>query len=137
MIAYRFAIFSTSTRSGTENRFLANLSYKLPGFLNISQSISQRTELRYFNKIIDDHLRIRLRYILSRRLDIANKKFVPNLSYELFWDDIANQINRQRVYAGISTEISSIFVIRLNIIGQYDNGRKSIYILNTGLNMSL
>lgn len=136
LLAYRYDVQDKGVYYEFENRFLVDFNYSLPKFLTLSHSLSQRTELRYFTRSSTDHVRIRFKYGFSRGFAIQKQEIKPSLAYEVFWDDSAEEINRQRVYAAISTPISRWCFVQLTLISQYDNGRDDLYIFNSSLTMN-
>jgi len=135
LAAYRYDIQDKGSYYEFENRFLLNLSYSLPSFYEFSPKLSQRTELRYFTRGSEDHVRVRGRLDISRNFIALKHKFTPAVGYEIFWDDIAKEINRGRLYIGISSPINEMFAVRVTWIRQFDKNKDDLDILNTGFNM--
>ncbi len=135
LAGYRYDIQDRGGYYEFENRFLLNFSYSLPLLYNIMPKLSQRTELRYFTRASEDHIRLRGKLELSRKLAVLGHKIMPYLAYEIFWDDDARELNRQRLYAGITGPICDKFSIRITWIRQFDKDRDNLDILNSGLNM--
>jgi hypothetical protein len=120
-----------------ENRFLLQFTYKMTLRHQFALQLAQRTEARYFTRQTADNLRLRARIDFSKKLAIHGHNFAPYLAGELFYDTNAHNINRQRIYLGTLYNINPRYAIRLGWIGQKDEGKDLLDILNTGMNFAL
>ncbi len=137
LLAYRYEINNKKKYYEFENRFLLQFTYKMPLRRQFALQLAQRTEARYFTRQTADNLRLRARLDLSKKLAIYGHHFAPYLAGELFYDTNAHNINRERIYLGTLYNINPRYAIRLGWIGQKDEGKDLLDILNTGMNFAL
>lgn len=133
--AYRYDVVNKTGYYEFENRFFLQYSLRLTAPKYGTLNLTQRSEIRYFTRRTEDHIRLRLRASLSRNLTLSGKKFTPYCDGELFFDDIDKKINRFRLYFGSLLKISERASLRLGWIRQFDEGAPDFDILNTGFNI--
>ena len=85
-----------------ENRFIFEAGWGT----NLTQSIDFRcrfnAEIRRFEEDLkQNHLRLRLRFLLLMKLKILKLKVIPFFAFEPFFDTVTNEISENRSYTGI------------------------------------
>ena len=137
LLAYRYDMLNKIGYYEFENRFLLQFSYKMP-FRNICDiDLAQRTELRYFTRSTKDQVRLRVISTISRKLVIYGLPVKPSIAGEFFWDDVAEEINRTRLYTGFSFDIKPRYSFKLIWIHQTDKDKPDTEILDTGFTIAL
>jgi len=134
--AYRYDVINRHGYYEFENRFFLQYSLRLAAPRYGALDISQRSELRYFTRRTEDHIRLRLRASLSRNMKLGRMKITPYCDGEIFFDDIDDKINRFRLYFGALLDLGDQIALKLGWIKQFDEASPDIDILNTGFNIA-
>jgi hypothetical protein len=137
LFAYRYDMLNKVGYYEFENRFLLQFAYKMPVQNICDLELAQRTELRYFTRSTEDHIRLRVISTFSRKFTVYGLPVKPSIAGELFWDDIADEINRSRLYTGFSFDIKPRYTFKLIWIHQTDKDKSDTEIFDTGLTISL
>ena len=135
--SYRIDWIEKAVNDEYEHRYCLQFDYKKT-LSNITLTLTQITELRYFTKASKDHVRLRLRMNVSKSIGkIANLPSSAYMTPEIFYDDNNDDFSRLRLYSGFDFTLRESVSLRIGYIFQNEKGKPVIHILNSGLNFSI
>jgi len=120
-----------------ENRFTLEAGWKTKLSPSLDLDFRLKTEIRRFEPGLDvNHMRFRLRLRLKTSITLGNLRLKPFVAIEPFGDSKKYNITRSRFYLGTGIVLGKNAVLILNYINQATQSRKSIHILNTGVELT-
>ncbi len=120
-----------------EHRYIFDLGWKKRFAGTLDFLLRIRTEVRRFDdSLADDHLRFRLKGRLSARLPLGLITARPYIAIEYFGDDLDNEINQYRFFAGAVFPVTRNLGLILGYIKMKAKNREALHILNTGLKIA-
>lgn len=119
-----------------ENRFTLESGWKTKIQKNLDFDCRFRTEIRRYDKeLSQNHLRFRFRIRLKGKINIGELHLKPFIATEPFADTIKNSIFRNRFYLGTAIVLSGNADLIVNYIRQDTQDKKTIHILNSGIDL--
>jgi hypothetical protein len=117
--AYRYSLDQPPGKSHTrEHRFFLDFSVRAPLRNSFVLSDRNRIELRRINGIESHRYRNKLQ--LERSFTAADRKVVPYLAAEAFFDDRFHIWNRTRIYAGVRVPLNQHLSLDPYFLEQFD-----------------
>jgi len=120
----------------SENRFTLEAGWKTKPGQKLNLDFRFKTEIRQFEPGLDDnHTRFRLRLRLKTVVTLGDLCLNPFIAMEPFADSQTCRITRSRFYLGTGIVLGRNAVLIVNYINQATQSKRSIHILNSGVEL--
>ncbi len=140
-LLYKREIEEKSSLTSHENRVTYEGGWKRGVTDDLKFDARVRLESRDFEeRVLEDHIRYRVRFRFTYRLETDKLKLAPFIATEPFGDDKGSTddfVNRNRFYVGTGVPVSERVTLVVNYMRQDTKNKETIHALNTGIELKL